>query len=243
MLTAAPGLEEFGPGADLGMRLEQCSTLSLGHPTPHPELDTMIERVRTALDQHRAIPTHRRSLTLRCPADEKFIRITLSTTRPHHPIDSGCGLLDLEPPDRGTHVHRFPSHQTAHSRSARNVRTWPSWMVIEPLRPEPNFPTTVHSLDEKAINDHESCTDARLLALHGDRIFTHDPPAAPTRTAGLRLSQDQPPIHIRPPTATPGVPPDNSRWDGPTYFDTLFGRFGFYDEYGNLQDSIACDRL
>jgi hypothetical protein len=45
--------EELGPGVDVGVLLEQCTALTLGHSAPHTELDTIVESICSALHEDR----------------------------------------------------------------------------------------------------------------------------------------------------------------------------------------------
>jgi hypothetical protein len=76
----ALGGEEFCPGDDFRVLLEQGTTLTFGHATPHAELDPIVEGVGTAFQDHRAMPADDRGFALGSPAHEKFIGIGLATT-------------------------------------------------------------------------------------------------------------------------------------------------------------------
>ncbi|GAA4742099.1 hypothetical protein GCM10023217_08060 [Gordonia alkaliphila] len=61
------------------MLTQQCATLTLGHAAPHAELDAIVERIRTALELNRAVPTDGRGLSLRRTPNEQVVRITSAT--------------------------------------------------------------------------------------------------------------------------------------------------------------------
>lgn len=66
----ALGGEEVGPGHDLGVLLEQCTALALGHSAPHAELDSVVEGVGPAFEDHRAVPADHCGFALGRAADE-----------------------------------------------------------------------------------------------------------------------------------------------------------------------------
>ena len=66
----ALGGEEVGPGDDLGVLLEQCAALPLGHATPDTELDAVIEGVGAAFEDHRAVPADHCGFALGRATDE-----------------------------------------------------------------------------------------------------------------------------------------------------------------------------
>jgi hypothetical protein len=54
----ALGGEEVGPGDHLGVLLEQCPALALGHASPDTELDAIVEGVGAAFQDHRTVSTN-----------------------------------------------------------------------------------------------------------------------------------------------------------------------------------------
>ena len=76
----ALGGEEVGPGNNFGVLLEQCAALPLGHPTPHAELDAVVEGIGAALRDHRAVPADDGGFALGRAADEQFVRVGLPAT-------------------------------------------------------------------------------------------------------------------------------------------------------------------
>ena len=91
--------EEVRPGPDLGVLLEQCAALTLGHAAPDAELDPVVQRVGTALEQHRAVTADGGRLTLGGSADEEFIRIDVLAAGLGHPFLAALpdnGLLGAE---------------------------------------------------------------------------------------------------------------------------------------------------
>jgi hypothetical protein len=69
--------------------LEEGTALTLGHATPHAELDAVVEGVGTALDDHRAMPADDRGFALCGATDEQLIRVGLSASGLGDPGDSG----------------------------------------------------------------------------------------------------------------------------------------------------------
>lgn len=84
----ALGGEEIGPGNNLGVLLEQGAALPLGHSTPHPELDPVVERIGAAFEDHRAVPADHRGFALSGAADEQLVRIGLPAAGLRHPGDT-----------------------------------------------------------------------------------------------------------------------------------------------------------
>ena len=60
------------------MLLEQGASLTFGHATPHAELHAVVQRVGTAFQEDRAVPTDDGGLALRSTADEQFVGIRLA---------------------------------------------------------------------------------------------------------------------------------------------------------------------
>lgn len=58
------------------MLAEQCSTLALGHPTPHTELDTVVESISATLELNRAVPANGRSFSLRSASDKQLVWVS-----------------------------------------------------------------------------------------------------------------------------------------------------------------------
>ena len=75
----ALGREEFGPGDDLGVLLEQGTTLALGHPAPDPELHAVVQGVGAALGDDRTMPTDHGGFALRRSTHEQLVGIRRST--------------------------------------------------------------------------------------------------------------------------------------------------------------------
>jgi hypothetical protein len=63
------------------MLLEQRATLAFGHATPHPELHPVVQRVRAALSNHRAVATDHGRLALCRPPDKQLVGIGGPTPR------------------------------------------------------------------------------------------------------------------------------------------------------------------
>jgi hypothetical protein len=91
-LAPALGFEEGAPRGDLGMLTQESSPLALCHPTPHPELDMVVECIGTTFKLYRAVPTNGCRLALRSAPDEQLVRIDLAATCPGHPGQS-CFVL------------------------------------------------------------------------------------------------------------------------------------------------------
>jgi hypothetical protein len=91
----ALGGEEVGPGNDLRVLLEQRAALALGHATPHPELDSVVECVGTAFEDHRAVPADDGGFALGGASDEQFVGVGLPAAGLGNPCDSGLGLNAL----------------------------------------------------------------------------------------------------------------------------------------------------
>ena len=85
----ASGSEELRPGIHFGMLPEQRSPLAFGHAAPHAELHLVVKRVGEALGGHQTRPANRRSVPLRCSADEQIVGIGEATPRLRHPADAG----------------------------------------------------------------------------------------------------------------------------------------------------------
>src|SRR5699024_8089880 len=99
LLAAPVGAEEVGPRGHVWILFEQGPALPLGHPAPHPELDTVVECVGQAFVHHRAVPADRGGLALRGAADEQLVRVGAPTRRlrdPLHPLFAGIHREGLE---------------------------------------------------------------------------------------------------------------------------------------------------
>lgn len=92
----ALGGEELGPGHHLGVLLEECAALTLGHPAPHAELDAVVEGVGPAFEDDRAVPADDCGFALGRAADEQFVGIGLSASSSGNPRDSSLGLSALD---------------------------------------------------------------------------------------------------------------------------------------------------
>jgi hypothetical protein len=75
----ALGGEEFSPGNDLRVLLEQGAALTLGHASPHAELHPIVEGVGTAFQDYRAMPADDRGFALRGPAYKELVGVSLTT--------------------------------------------------------------------------------------------------------------------------------------------------------------------
>jgi hypothetical protein len=88
--------EELGPGNHFGVLLEQGAALPFGHPTPDAELDSVVQRVGPALENHRAVPTDHRGFALGGASYEQFVGIGLPATGLRHPGDARLGLRAVD---------------------------------------------------------------------------------------------------------------------------------------------------
>jgi hypothetical protein len=88
----ALGREEVRPGNNFGVLLEQRTALPLGHPTPHAELDPVVQGIGSTFEDHRAVPADHCGFALSGAADEEFIRIGLPAPRLRYPCDPSFGL-------------------------------------------------------------------------------------------------------------------------------------------------------
>jgi hypothetical protein len=61
------------------MLLQKRTALAFGHASPDTELHAVVQRVGTALRDHRAVPADHRGFALRGPPDEQFIGVRLAT--------------------------------------------------------------------------------------------------------------------------------------------------------------------
>lgn len=77
------------------MLLEQRASLTFGHPTPDAELHAVVERVRAALEDDRAVTTNHCGLALRGAADEQFVRVGLPAAGLGDPRDPRSGLCTV----------------------------------------------------------------------------------------------------------------------------------------------------
>ena len=78
------------------MLLEQGTTLTLGHPAPDAELNPVVQRVRTALGEDRAVTTDHGRFTLGGPAYEQLVGVGRSTQGLGHPGDPGFPVYPLK---------------------------------------------------------------------------------------------------------------------------------------------------
>ena len=62
--------KEIRPGLHFGVLLQQGAALTFGHASPHTELHPIVQRVRTALGDHRTVPANHRRFAL-CGAANK----------------------------------------------------------------------------------------------------------------------------------------------------------------------------
>lgn len=87
--------KKVSPGNNLGVLLEECATLTLGHASPHTELHAIVQGVGTAFRDHRAVPADHRGFALRGPSDEQLVRIGLATPSLRNPSNTGFCLFTL----------------------------------------------------------------------------------------------------------------------------------------------------
>ena len=92
----ALGGEELGPGNDLGVLLEQGTTLAFGHAAPYAELDTVIEGVCAAFEDHRAVAANDCGFALGGTPYKEFIWIGLAAPGLGYPGDTGLGFCALD---------------------------------------------------------------------------------------------------------------------------------------------------
>lgn len=74
------------------MLLEQCTALTLGHPTPDAELHAVVEGVRAALQDDRTVTANHCGLALCGAADEQLVRVGLPAAGLGDPRDPRFGL-------------------------------------------------------------------------------------------------------------------------------------------------------
>ena len=74
------------------MLLEQSATLALGHAAPDAELDAVVQRVRTAFGDHRAVPADHGGFALGRATDEQFVGIGLAAPGMRNPSDAGISF-------------------------------------------------------------------------------------------------------------------------------------------------------
>src|SRR5918996_56911 len=96
----------------LRRRRAECPPLALGHPSPHTELDTVVQGIRKALGAHRASGADRFGPVLCRALDEQFIWISSAAgglrTPVGNPAHAGAVLSRIGAP---------PRRQTAYSPS------------------------------------------------------------------------------------------------------------------------------
>jgi hypothetical protein len=95
-VVLALGGEEFRPGDDLGVLLEQGATLTLGHAAPDAELDSIVQGVGAAFGHHRTVSTDHRGLTLRGTPNKKFVRVGRAAAGLGNPGNPGLRLGALD---------------------------------------------------------------------------------------------------------------------------------------------------
>lgn len=78
------------------MLLQKCAALTLGHATPHAELDTIVEGISTTLSHYRAMPANNSGLPLCGAPNEQFVGISLSAQRFRYPCDPGFAIRAVE---------------------------------------------------------------------------------------------------------------------------------------------------
>jgi len=78
------------------MLFEQGAPLTLRHPTPDPELHPIIQRVRTALGDDRAVPADHRGFALGGAAHEQLVGVGRATQRLGHPGDPRLSRRSLQ---------------------------------------------------------------------------------------------------------------------------------------------------
>lgn len=74
------------------MLFEQGATLTLGHPTPDAELDAVVQRIGTTLEDHRTMTADHRGFALCGAAHEQLIGIAGTTVSFGHPGHPGFGF-------------------------------------------------------------------------------------------------------------------------------------------------------
>jgi len=89
-------LEERGPGIDLRVLLEERAALTFGHPTPDAEFDPIVERIGSALHEHRAVPADGGGLALRGTPYEELVGVDFAAPRLCDPLDACFCLLVVE---------------------------------------------------------------------------------------------------------------------------------------------------
>jgi hypothetical protein len=88
----ALGGKELSPGNDLGVLLEQCAALAFGHTAPDPELDTVVEGVGAAFQDHRTVSTDHGRFALGGAPDKQFVWISLAAAGLGYPSYAGLGF-------------------------------------------------------------------------------------------------------------------------------------------------------
>jgi len=69
------------------MLLEQGAALTLGHPAPHAEFDTVVQGVGTTLGDDRTVATNHGCFALRGSANEQLVGIRSTAQRLGNPGD------------------------------------------------------------------------------------------------------------------------------------------------------------
>jgi len=78
------------------MLLEKGPALTLGHATPHTELDAVVQCIGTTLGHDWAVPANDCGFTLGSTPDEQLIGISLSAQRLGYPCDPGFAIRAVE---------------------------------------------------------------------------------------------------------------------------------------------------
>src|SRR5690606_35920719 len=86
------GLERPPPAHHVRVPAQQCPALTLGHATPHSELDAVVERVGQALVPHRAAPADPLGDVLLGPLDEQRVRIPVPACCQARPVGDHAHL-------------------------------------------------------------------------------------------------------------------------------------------------------
>jgi hypothetical protein len=90
------GGEQVGPRHDLGVLLEEGTAMTFGNPAPDTEFDAVIERIGSALDDHRAVSTDHRGFSLGRAAHEQFVWVSGTTEGFGHPRGADLGLRTVD---------------------------------------------------------------------------------------------------------------------------------------------------
>src|SRR5690348_7535850 len=100
------GLQQLAPGVNIRAAAEQRPALPLSHPTPHTELNAVVQRVREALSADGAAAADQLGPVLRRPLDEKLVRVRAFARGAGGPVRDPhvAQLLLIVTPARGRHA-------------------------------------------------------------------------------------------------------------------------------------------